>query len=150
MGLGSARKVAVVTGGTRGIGLEIVRALVEQGFAVIATGRAPPQEGLPGDATFFACNVTSDAEVAALAEHVSQKHGGLDALVNNAGLGHFASFGPPKVNNDPFAVMDVNFRGAVLCGEVLLPLLVARGRIVRYGRQRGLGWSRLARRNWTS
>jgi NAD(P)-dependent dehydrogenase (short-subunit alcohol dehydrogenase family) len=81
-------RVALVTGGTRGIGEAIAEKLLGEGYAVVVCGRSAP-ETLPmaGDAqaSFVACDVRSAEAVAAMIEGVRASHGRLDLLVNNAG-----------------------------------------------------------------
>ena len=88
------RRVALVTGAGRGIGLEICRQLGRQGVRVILTARREEQgraacdelraEG--ADVSFQALEVTSAESIAAIREHVEREFGRLDALVNNAAV----------------------------------------------------------------
>src|SRR5882757_2879656 len=85
------KRVAVVTGGNRGIGQEICRQLVEQGLLVVLTARdrekARRAAGLLGsDAIPFDLDVTSADGVHRLAEFLEGEMGGVDVLVNNAGV----------------------------------------------------------------
>ncbi|WP_112320588.1 SDR family oxidoreductase [Oceanibium sediminis] len=81
-------RVAIVTGGTRGIGAEIARALLAAGCEVAICGRSAP-ESLPRaegrEARFYACDVRDAAQVAAFADAVGADFGRTDILVNNAG-----------------------------------------------------------------
>jgi NAD(P)-dependent dehydrogenase (short-subunit alcohol dehydrogenase family) len=87
-------KVALVTGGTRGIGLEVVRQLAQSGHTVVIGARDAERgelveagllaEGL--DVASVRCDVTDQAGVAAAADAVAERHGRLDVLVNNAGI----------------------------------------------------------------
>jgi len=86
-------KVAIVTGGGRGLGRAISIALAEQGASVVLAGRSP--EPLNETASFIRskkgtaearpCDVSEEAGMNALVDHVVDKHGRLDILVNNAG-----------------------------------------------------------------
>lgn len=81
-------RVAIVTGGTRGIGAAIVQLLLEQGFTVSTCGRTPPQEpfAASGDlAEFAACDIRDPDAVRAWVEDVARRHGRIDLVVNNAG-----------------------------------------------------------------
>src|ERR1017187_7466160 len=93
-------KVAVVTGGNRGIGLAIARALVAEGCSVVITGRdraasakakteldaiAPGASPRP-EVLAERCDVRNPASVAAVFATVKKRWGHLDILINNAGI----------------------------------------------------------------
>ncbi len=85
-------RVALVTGGTRGIGRAIAEAFVAEGAAVVISGRSKEkglqalEEMAAGDrAEFVACDVRAQAEVEDLVDQTAARFGRLDILVNNAG-----------------------------------------------------------------
>lgn len=92
--MSTTKKVAVVTGGNRGLGFEASRQLAKQGYQVVLTsrdqvkGNAAAQtlqdEGL--NVQFYPLDVTSDQSSRKLAEFIRQQFGKLDVLVNNAGI----------------------------------------------------------------
>jgi 3-oxoacyl-[acyl-carrier protein] reductase len=90
--MGDERRVALITGGTRGIGLGIAVKLAEAGFAIAISGRRPAEEVQPVVAQlgpgsiYIQADVASTADRQRLIETVESKLGGMDVLVNNAGI----------------------------------------------------------------
>jgi 3-oxoacyl-[acyl-carrier protein] reductase len=88
------QRVAIVTGGSRGIGAAIVNRLAGDGLYVVAVARSADRLGdlcrrLGGEgfkAEPLVCDVANSSELAAAVESVAEKHGRLDVLVNNAGI----------------------------------------------------------------
>ena len=88
------KPVAIVTGGSRGIGAAIVRRLAKDGMHVVAVARNAEKlqaicdeaKGAGGSAEPVACDIADSAAVAKLVEDTFEKHGRLDVLVNNAGI----------------------------------------------------------------
>ena len=76
-------KVALVTGGGRGLGRLLVDAFKEKGFDVAACGRHEPGEDFPGE--FFVCDVREPDQVASMVDAVAARFSRIDVLVNNAG-----------------------------------------------------------------
>ncbi len=107
-----AGKVAVITGGTRGLGLAIAQAYVREGAAVVVGSRSPEAVGRTvaelktggGKAAGLACDVAEPGQVQGLAELAQNTFGGLDIWVNNAGVA-----GPygPTLAIEPSAFMRV-------------------------------------------
>jgi NAD(P)-dependent dehydrogenase (short-subunit alcohol dehydrogenase family) len=84
----AAGKVALVTGGTRGIGAAIARRLLADGYTVVTCGRTPPEQPVATEgreAEFDACDIRDPAAVAGWIESVVARHGRIDLVVNNAG-----------------------------------------------------------------
>lgn len=123
----SARRTAVVTGASSGIGAATARALAAQGYHVFcAARRADRVEELAAeiDGTAVVCDVTDEASVAALAATVGDR---LDLLVNNAG-GAFGSSPVSAADSDEWRRMyEVNVIGLMQVTRALLPALVASG-----------------------
>jgi len=127
---GISGKVVLVTGGTRGIGHAIAKALVAAGAKVAICGRDGAKAeaaaaGLGGTAKGYACDVADQTQVETLIESVEKELGPIDVLVNNAGI--------TKDNllfrigaEDWDAVLDTNLKAAFL-----LTKLTARGMIKR-------------------
>ena len=77
-------QVALVTGGTRGLGREIARVLAAHGSTVAVCGRSEPDD-LPDTVTFHRCDIRDSDQAAGLVDAVAKAHGRIDILVNNAG-----------------------------------------------------------------
>jgi 3-oxoacyl-[acyl-carrier protein] reductase len=127
--------VAVVTGGSRGIGHAIAVKLAELGATVVTTGRSEdrlkqavePLLAKSNMAEAVACDVANRGSVESLARHLRDKHGRVDILVNNAGIG-----GPPSFLHelDPDIwdkIFDTNVRGAFYMMRALVPLMISGG-----------------------
>lgn len=93
-------KTAVITGGSRGLGLAMAEAFGAEGAAVVLGSRSPEAvaeavrrlEARGVRVTGLACDVISRSQIAGLAEHARQTYGGFDIWVNNAGIS--APYGP--------------------------------------------------------
>jgi 3-oxoacyl-[acyl-carrier protein] reductase len=129
--------VAFVTGGTRGIGLAVVEALVARGDSVVLTGtsdesvqRAETAVSLAAhDATRVmgvVCDVRDGGSVRRAIDTAVQRFGGLDVVVNNAGVG----VGGPIATLDEAEwdrLIDTNLTGVFHCCQAAIPHLKARG-----------------------
>jgi len=128
-----ADKIAVVTGGAQGIGRAIVEKLAQEGARVSvldrdqAAGAATARElGGAGSVTFTRADVTREGEVAAALAQVVRRHGGLDVLVNNAGVN--AYFDAAEMTEAEWdAVFAVDLKGAWLCCKHALPAMKRAG-----------------------
>jgi 3-oxoacyl-[acyl-carrier protein] reductase len=128
-------KVAIVTGGTKGIGRAIAEALVraELDVCISARGQAGIDETVreltalhAGRVTGFVCDVRDHSQVESLFEHAIAKFGGLDVLVNNAGVGIFATV--EEMSPEDFrAVLETNLFGVFYCSHEAIPLMKRRG-----------------------
>jgi NAD(P)-dependent dehydrogenase (short-subunit alcohol dehydrogenase family) len=128
-------RVAIVTGGASGIGLTFTRALAEAGYSVLigdlqGSNKAAHKlrgEGL--DVVGIETNVTSVDDTMNMVASAVDRFGGLDVLVNNAGI--FTSLTlKPFDQIEPaewMKVMEVNTLGPFLCAKAALPALRARG-----------------------
>ncbi|MGH7353464.1 MAG: SDR family NAD(P)-dependent oxidoreductase [Candidatus Rokuibacteriota bacterium] len=142
-----AGRVALVTGGGRGIGRAIALALAADGFAVAAAARTLSQVEATADAVrrlgakalAVALDASDAAAVTAAVERVSRELGPVDVLVNNAGLAESAPFArtDPDMWERHFAV---NVRGPYLATRTVLPGMLDRrwGRVVNVASLAGL------------
>lgn len=130
------KRTALVTGGARGIGLEIGRQLADLGLRVLVGARraSAAEEGCRaiGPAAFpLALDVTSAASVAEAVRRARGLTGGIDVLVNNAGVSLDGELRPPYVDEDVLrATLDTNLTGAWRVVEAVVPGMVEAG----YGR----------------
>jgi NAD(P)-dependent dehydrogenase (short-subunit alcohol dehydrogenase family) len=83
-----AGKVALVTGGSRGVGRGIAEELAGRGATVYVTGRTVEQASLSPGCVPLRCNHTDDAQVEAALDRIAAAHGRLDVLVNNVWGGY--------------------------------------------------------------
>ncbi|HXK19789.1 MAG TPA: SDR family NAD(P)-dependent oxidoreductase [Polyangiaceae bacterium] len=127
-----AQRLAVVTGGNRGIGLEVCRQLAQQGYRVLLTARDAEQArqaaaglGSAGSVRAEQLDVTSEASIQAFAERLRAERAAIFALVNNAGIS-MKGFNADVVRG----TLAVNFFGALHVTQALAPLVVDGGNIV--------------------
>lgn len=112
--------IALVTGGTRGIGKAAADQLSRLGFGVVVTSRTAPfderADVLSGKVIVQQLDVSQEESVARLFAWLAQRSSPLAILVNNAGIGAFAN-----LDNIPAAtwaqIIDVNLTGAFLCSQ---------------------------------
>jgi citronellol/citronellal dehydrogenase len=132
-------RVAIVTGGSRGIGKAVCLALAREGCNVVVAAKTDtPSEKLPGTiqetarevealgrrALPIRVNVREDADIAQMVEATMSAFGRVDILINNAG-----AIGWSEVADTPASrfdlMMDVNARAAFLCSRAVLPHMIA-------------------------
>ena len=130
-----ADRVALVTGGSRGVGRGIAKALARDGTTVYVTGRSVAAADLPDEVNRISCDHRDDAQVAAVFERIKAECGRLDILVNNAWGGYEqmvedGQFTWPR----PFwiqprwrwdAMMTVGVRGAFVAAQLAAQTMTA-------------------------
>ena len=144
-------RVALVTGGSRGIGAAIARDLAQAGASVAVNYRAQADQanavvdalrGIGANALAVKADVSQSTEVAAMVGRVSSELGPIDILVNNAGIA--ITRGVDDLTEADFdRTIAVNLKSAFLCTRAVLPMMRQRkwGRIVNIssGAARGAG-----------
>jgi 3-oxoacyl-[acyl-carrier protein] reductase len=128
-------KVALVTGGGRGIGRAIAVALAREGAAVAVTARSIEQlretvdlvHQAGGQALAVPADIAQKAEADAMVRTVAQALGPVDILVNNAGVAAFAPI-LEATPEDWRRMLDVNLFGALYCTQAVLPPMIERRR----------------------
>jgi NAD(P)-dependent dehydrogenase (short-subunit alcohol dehydrogenase family) len=126
-------KVAIVTGGSKGIGRGIAEALVRAGVNVCISARSRSEIDETvrdlctlGKVTGIACDVRIQSQIKSLFELTVAEFGGVDILVNNAGIGIFAPV-EEMVPEDFRAVLETNLFGVFYCCHEVIPLMKKRG-----------------------
>ncbi|MFE9040507.1 SDR family oxidoreductase [Streptomyces sp. NPDC007818] len=128
-------KVAVVTGGGKGVGAAISRELARHGAHVIVNYFHSPQAAEDtvaairrdgGHAEALRASVAKREEVGAMFAAIAAEHGGVDVLVNNAARGVFARY-DDLTDNEWRRALDTNLHGARWCALEAAPLMAARG-----------------------
>jgi NAD(P)-dependent dehydrogenase (short-subunit alcohol dehydrogenase family) len=146
---GLTDRVAVVTGGARGIGAAAAQALHAAGARVVVTGRnlsALPEAGADGRpfAARLAMDVTVSDSVKSVADEVKERFGRIDILVNNAGQSHVASFEATS-ESDFEHMLNTNFLGVVRCCREFGKHMVdaGYGRVINVGSTAGVRGRRM-------
>jgi NAD(P)-dependent dehydrogenase (short-subunit alcohol dehydrogenase family) len=127
-------KVALITGGTTGIGLETAALFHAEGARVFVTGRntdniAQAKKRLPADVTVLAADTADLSDIDTLARRIKEEAGRVDVLFVNAGIARFVPIDgvTPALFDEQF---NVNFRGAYFTIQRLLPLMPAGSSVV--------------------
>jgi NAD(P)-dependent dehydrogenase (short-subunit alcohol dehydrogenase family) len=129
-------KVAVITGGTTGIGLAAAKLFVSEGAYVFITGRRQKEldeavKEIGSNVTGVQGDISKLADLDRLYETIKTK-GRLDIVFANAGVGEFASLG--KITEEHFdKIFDINVRGTLFTVQKALPLLNDGGSIILTG-----------------
>jgi NADP-dependent 3-hydroxy acid dehydrogenase YdfG len=116
----------LITGAAQGLGAALAAAYEERGAEVLRTDRAAAGDVL-------ALDITSDADWAAIAEEVERRWGGLDVLVNNAGLGLGRDPFWESSEQDERTVLETNVNGLIRMTRLALPHIRDGGHIVNLG-----------------
>lgn len=127
-------KIALVTGGTYGIGMAMAKALAHAGAKIVFNARRREMideavreyeaEGI--EAYGYQCDVTSEAEVQAMVADVERKLGTIDILVNNAGI--IKRIPALETSVEDFRqVIDIDLIGPFICAKAVAPGMIKKG-----------------------
>ena len=135
-----AKKVAMITGGTTGIGAATAKLFQSEGATVIVTGQNPKsvesiRTELPGIEAYVS-NQGDTAASAALVEQIKEKHGRIDVLFVNAGVAHFAPI--DQTDEDFFdKQFNINVRGAYFVAKHAVSIMPDGGAVIFTGSTAG-------------
>lgn len=136
-------RVAVITGGTTGIGLAIATRFAAEGAHVFLTGRRQAEldaavASVGHGATGIRADMSDLADIVRVFDAVGQRHAQIDILVANAGGGEFAPLG--AISEEHFdATFGTNVKGVLFSAQMALPLLRDGGVIILTGSTAGSG-----------
>ena len=139
-------KIAIVTGGSRGIGQAVSELFAKEGATVIIVDLLPQGQEVAdgintkgGKAEFHSISVTDKPAIGKLFAGINDKHGKIDILINNAGITRDRTL--EKMSEEEWdAVIEVNLKGVFLCSQAVAPYMKANkyGRIVSAASNVGL------------
>jgi NAD(P)-dependent dehydrogenase (short-subunit alcohol dehydrogenase family) len=127
-------KVAVITGGSAGMGLATAKRFVSEGAKVVITGRdqaalEAAKHGIGDGVDVVRCDNSTIADIESLRAHIEAKHGRVDIVFANAGGGRPGLF--EQISEDDFDfIVNTNFKGTYFTVQKLLPLMKAGGSVV--------------------
>lgn len=135
-------KVAIVTGGSRGLGRGIAEALAQAGASVVVCSRnlaeceavASSLKKLGVDSLAFRVDVTKPDQIQAMVDGTMAHFGRIDILVNNAGVA-VAKYAVDLTEEDWDYVLDINLKGTFLCSQAVAKVMIQQGggRIINMG-----------------
>lgn len=119
-------QVAVVTGGSRGIGQAIVSRFLGEGAAVVTCGRGAAPADFPGGGDWITADVSNSDDVAELRAQAVKAYGRVDVLVNNAGV-QVEKTVTDSSDADWENLMGINAKGVFQCCREFIPEMVKQG-----------------------
>ncbi|MBA3352002.1 MAG: SDR family oxidoreductase [Blastocatellia bacterium] len=128
------KKVAVITGGTKGIGYAIAEAIVKDGAGVFVCGRgeedlrsAVAKLSTHGRAAGVVCDVRFEDQIEEMFAECVRSFGGVDILINNAGIGYFGKTVEETSGEDFRQTLETNLFGVFYACHHAIPLMKKRG-----------------------
>lgn len=124
----NTKKTALVTGASSGMGKEIAKRLLSDGYTVIVAARSVDKMADLEDlgAQRIGMDITDEASVHAAVDAIIETHGGVDVLVNNAGFGCYGAVEDTSLDDARYQ-FDVNLFGLARLTQLLLPAMRAKG-----------------------
>ena len=129
------KKTAIITGSRRGIGLAILKALADAGYAVIMSGTAAAGESVAivdelrsagHEVRYIRCDISQKADREHIIESTIASYGRLDLLVNNAGMAPKVRMDILETSEDSFdQVLDVNLKGSFFMCQAAAKAMIA-------------------------
>ncbi|WP_194777900.1 SDR family oxidoreductase [Pararhodonellum marinum] len=119
-------KIVVVTGASKGIGAACSRLFLEQGAQVVMLDIWEDENPIKGS-HFIKCDVSDERSVSGAFNHIEEKFGKLDFLVNNAGIQKYGTVTSTTLE-DWDLVFNVNLRSMFLCAQKAIPLMQKAGK----------------------
>jgi len=132
-----ANKVALVTGGSAGIGLGVAKRFAAEGARVFITGRRPAEldkaaTAIGGNATALRGDVSDLADLDRIFAHIQAQAGHIDVLAANAGSYEFGQFG--EITEEHYdKIFNTNVRGLLFTVQKALPLLAPEASVILTG-----------------
>ncbi|CAK1542332.1 unnamed protein product [Leptosia nina] len=132
-----AGKIAVVTGSNKGIGYAIVKELCKRGVSVVYLTARDIQRGQKAveelkkegySPSFYQLEVNNEDNVKSFAKHLKKTHGGLDILINNAGV--IVKDFRETTYEDSVHVLDINYKAILTIEKYIYPLLKNNARVI--------------------
>jgi NAD(P)-dependent dehydrogenase (short-subunit alcohol dehydrogenase family) len=128
-------RVAIVTGGAKGIGWGVVKVLVQEGARVVVADwdgkkgeeTAEEMRKAGGDAIFVQTDVSQEEQVKKMVQETLDRYGKIDILVNDAGIGVYKSVLDTS-SEDWDRCLAVNLKGQFLCSKYVIPHMLAQGK----------------------
>ncbi|SFW73419.1 SDR family oxidoreductase [Chitinophaga sancti] len=120
-----AGKIALVTGGTKGIGKAVVKRLEQAGATVIVIARNQPEDPQSAN-TFIAADLARAEEVSKVADIIKKQFGRIDIIINNMGANTYPGGGFSTLTDEDWnQALQVNLLSSVRLDRALLPMMLA-------------------------
>ncbi len=123
------QKIAVITGGSSGIGKVILKTLSEYGYKTICVSRSRPQDVEEIDFDFYQCDLSDSEQTESVAKNITEKYPKIDLIINNAGLGISGATELLPLESVRY-VMEVDYFAPFVFTRALIPNVPKGGKII--------------------